>query len=142
MHSGGADDPKEAKLYCSDLPVRPVPGCSHLLRLALEKVGVRAAANGPPAMTQKLARHSDINLTLGTYTHLHIEELLQAVEKLPVLNPAYLLDSSTNQSVTPEPGNDPRLRGVIKVWEQLPEEIQQAIVTLTAIGIQGGETES
>jgi integrase len=41
-----------------------------------------ARAGVAPAMAQKLARHSDINLTLGTYTKLHLGELAHAVGKL------------------------------------------------------------
>jgi hypothetical protein len=36
-------------------------------------------------MAQKLARHSDINLTLNAYTRLHMLELADAVTKLPTI---------------------------------------------------------
>jgi integrase len=44
-----------------------------------------ARAGVMPAMAQKLARHSDINLTLGVYTQLQLSDLAKAVEKLPIL---------------------------------------------------------
>jgi integrase len=44
-----------------------------------------ARAGVPISTAQKLARHSDVNLTLGTYTHLEMSELAGAVGKLPKL---------------------------------------------------------
>jgi site-specific recombinase XerC len=44
-----------------------------------------ARAGVMPAMAQRLARHSDINLTLGVYTQLQLSDLANAVEKLPIL---------------------------------------------------------
>jgi integrase len=44
-----------------------------------------ARAGVAPAMAQKLARHSDINLTLNAYTRLHMLELADAVTKLPTI---------------------------------------------------------
>ena len=40
-----------------------------------------ARAGVTPATAQRLARHSDINLTLGTYTRLGMEDLAAAVEQ-------------------------------------------------------------
>jgi len=36
-----------------------------------------------PQVAQRLARHSTITLTLDRYTHVHLEDELQALEKLP-----------------------------------------------------------
>jgi integrase len=44
-----------------------------------------ARAGVPPAMAQRLARHSDINLTLGTYTKLQTQELADAVGRLATI---------------------------------------------------------
>ncbi len=43
---------------------------------SLERAGVR------PKMAQTLARHSDVRLTLGTYTHVEIYDQTAAVESL------------------------------------------------------------
>jgi integrase len=51
-----------------------------------------ARAGVMPAMAQKLARHSDINLTLGVYTQLQLNDLAEAVAKLPVLWPNVVID--------------------------------------------------
>ena len=44
-----------------------------------------ARAGVMPAMAQRLARHSDINLTLGVYTQLELGDLAEAVGRLPTL---------------------------------------------------------
>lgn len=41
-----------------------------------------------PKMAQSLARHSDINLTMGRYTHVGLHDLSAALEALPPLSPA------------------------------------------------------
>src|SRR5439155_4976937 len=45
----------------------------------LERSGVS------PKMAQKLARHSDIRLTMNVYTHAQLHDLAGAVEGLPAL---------------------------------------------------------
>ncbi len=45
------------------------------------------AASGVPAkVTQSLARHSDIRLTLDTYTHVLGEQQIEAINSLPDLS--------------------------------------------------------
>ncbi len=36
-----------------------------------------------PKMAQTLARHSDIRLTLGVYTHVELQDQTAAIESLP-----------------------------------------------------------
>ena len=43
----------------------------------LERAGIR------PKMAQTLARHSDIRLTLGLYTHVELHDQTAAIESLP-----------------------------------------------------------
>ncbi len=40
-----------------------------------------------PQAAQRLARHSDINLTMNTYTQLGVDSQAGAVESLPALPP-------------------------------------------------------
>jgi hypothetical protein len=47
-----------------------------------------ARAGVHPKTAQQLARHSDINLTMGVYTKLDLRELAEAVELLPSLDGA------------------------------------------------------
>jgi integrase/recombinase XerD len=49
----------------------------HLFITSLERAGVR------PKMAQTLARHSDIRLTLGVYTHIEMSDCATAIESLP-----------------------------------------------------------
>ena len=49
----------------------------HLFITSLERVGVR------PKMAQTLARHSDVRLTLGVYTHVDIYDQAAAIAALP-----------------------------------------------------------
>ncbi len=44
-----------------------------------------AKAGVPPKMAQELMRHSDVKLTLGTYSHVGLYDLAGAVESLPAI---------------------------------------------------------
>ena len=49
----------------------------HLFITNLERAGIR------PKMAQALARHSDIRLTLGVYTHVELHDQTAAIGALP-----------------------------------------------------------
>jgi len=49
----------------------------HLFITNLECAGIR------PKMAQTLARHSDIRLTLGVYTHVELHDQTAAIDSLP-----------------------------------------------------------
>ena len=49
----------------------------HIFITSLERAGIR------PKMAQTLARHSDIRLTLGLYTHVELHDQTAAIESLP-----------------------------------------------------------
>jgi len=49
----------------------------HLFITSLERAGIS------PKMAQTLARHSDIRLTLGVYTHVELHDQTAAIESLP-----------------------------------------------------------
>ena len=53
----------------------------HSLRYTF--IAALALAGVHPAKTQRLARHSDINLTMGVYTSLNVDDLREAVSLLP-----------------------------------------------------------
>lgn len=96
-----------------------------------------ARTGSSPAAVQKLARHSDYNLTLRTYTRLGIDELVSAVEKLPPLGGnTGNQDTNTPQAqatpTMPDMPNDPRLRDVVVAWPSLPDQIKNAIAMLIA----------
>jgi hypothetical protein len=95
-----------------------------------------ARAGVPPATAQRLARHSDINLTLRTYTRLEVTDLAEAVERLSDLRPS---SAPLEKEVAAKPRakvattSDPQLAAVMAAWPDLPEHIHQAIVALIAI---------
>ena len=77
---------KGAKMLRYDLAKAKIPVVTdegeidfHSLRHSYITRIVKAGAL--PKMAQTLARHSDINLTLGRYTHLELQEQLEALEK-------------------------------------------------------------
>ncbi len=51
--------------------------CRHLFITSLERAGIS------PKMAQTLARHSDIRLTLQTYTHVELHDQTAAIRALP-----------------------------------------------------------
>ena len=51
--------------------------CRHLFITSLERAGIR------PKVAQTLARHSDIRLTLGIYTHAELADQTAAIGVLP-----------------------------------------------------------
>jgi integrase len=51
--------------------------CRHLFITSLERAGIS------PKMAQTLARHSDIRLTLQTYTHIEVHDQAKAIQSLP-----------------------------------------------------------
>jgi hypothetical protein len=92
-----------------------------------------ARAGVPPATAQKLARHSDINLTMGTYTCLQMADLAVAVGKLSALRPCLGEDEGLGQT---SPGlkrtlaTDPRVGRVVDAWEHLSDHTRQTVLAL------------
>jgi site-specific recombinase XerD len=87
-----------------------------------------ARAGVSPTKAQKLARHSDVNLTMRTYTHLQVEELVSAVESLPSL-----LGSETSRKKDAgreAPVEDPEMRRVIEAWPTLSNQVRKAIAAM------------
>ena len=76
-----------------------------------------ARAGVHPKVAQQLARHSTINLTMGSYTHLETADLAGALEALPALN-----ESSKNWP---------------KNWPKPQENWPKNWPTAPAIGCQG-----
>lgn len=94
----------------------------------LSRVGV------VPAMAQQLARHSDIKLTLGTYTRLTMQDMAAAVGNLPELRLGTPTSEPPASARPAEPAaeRDPDLLRVMESWPVLPAHIRQAIMALLA----------
>lgn len=60
----------------------------------------RGAKSMKPKELQKFARHSNIQLTLGVYTHLESEELASAVANIPALPAGTTIAPGTQQKAT------------------------------------------
>lgn len=60
-----------------------------------------ARAGVPPKVAQELMRHSDVKLTLNTYSHVGLHDLAGAVEQLPALPtlaPSVAAETGTEQA--------------------------------------------
>jgi len=76
-----------------------------------------------PAVAQKLARHSDINLTMGVYTQLDMEELGEAVEQLPPLIPP-----ATPEKKPEHDAAEKQLEQLNVIWKNLSDEIRAQVM--------------
>jgi integrase len=94
-----------------------------------------ARAGVAPATAQRLARHSDINLTMGVYTRLGMEDLMGAVNNLPELrvpSPSNVAASATpSQHAATEP-SDADLNRVVASWPKLSDAARKAILAILA----------
>lgn len=77
-----------------------------------------------PALAQKLARHSDVKLTMGTYTQMEMTELGSAVSKLRRLSPMPENTPTHSQGVDVEYQS----KEVLEAWHKLSEEVRQKIL--------------
>ncbi len=92
-----------------------------------------ARAGVAPATAQRLARHSDINLTMGVYTQLQAQDLHAALERLPTLH-----RTATPHEAAPHESKikaastelDADLRRIATAWPRLRKSIRQAILAL------------
>jgi site-specific recombinase XerD len=89
-----------------------------------------ARAGVSPTKAQKLARHSDVNLTLRTYTHLKAEDLASAVESLPSLRSGKQSKAKHRSGENAE--CDFELQQVIDAWPKLSAEARRTIAAITA----------
>jgi integrase len=84
IHEAQTQRPREERQQSDFLAYKDHAGlyadfhsCRHLFITSLEFAGIR------PKMAQTLARHSDIRLTLQTYTHVELHDQTAAIRALP-----------------------------------------------------------
>ena len=92
-----------------------------------------ARAGVSPTKAQKLARHSDVNLTMRTYTHLQVEELASAVESLPSLRSGKNAEKKNADLAS----KDMELYRVLEAWPKLSAEAREAIAAIIATTSRG-----
>jgi integrase len=83
-------------LYSTDVGVADFHALRHTFGTLLAQLGVS------PQETQKLMRHSDINLTMNTYTHITLLDKAKAISKLPSTRPQEEKMVRTGTNDTPE----------------------------------------
>ena len=82
--------------YKNDDGVADFHGLRHTFGTLLAQSGVL------PQEAQKLMRHSDINLTMGVYTHLKLSDKAAAIKKLPPIKIIKKKQAKTGTADTPE----------------------------------------
>ncbi len=75
-------------LEAAGIPYKTADGVVDLHALRHSFITGLARAGVPPQIAQRLARHSDVRLTLGVYSHLGLVDLAGAIAKLPGLDPS------------------------------------------------------
>jgi len=71
-----------------------------------------AKAGVAPAVAQKSMRHSDVKLTMGVYTHTELNEVAEAVSRLPELPVSPRGDSQYSPETAPEMRRDRQNRTI------------------------------
>jgi site-specific recombinase XerD len=94
----------------------------HLFITSLERAGLS------PKMAQTLARHSDVRLTLGIYTHVGLYDQIAAIESLPA-------PPSGNPKPTTEAAT---LRATGTDGQPGPTEVLSVVPTVVLSGAQNG----
>jgi integrase len=101
-----------------------------------------ARAGVHPRNAQALARHSTIELTMGVYTHVSMNDLAKDVESLPAsagvkvvvvaTPPAAAAEKPADSAASPPnpPAVPEELVGLAANWDSLPKHIRNAIVSL------------
>ena len=88
-----------------------------------------------PRMAQSLARHSDIRLTLGTYTHIELHDHQAAIESLPA-PPPLPGDDSSHASELQATGTDASPRKQPVVPTMVPRGASNGAIRLASDEIQ------
>ena len=85
-----------------------------------------ARAGVHPKLAQQLARHSTINLTMGSYTHLDTTDLAGALDALPILNRVTKTDAKIGTKIGTSAddigGQDLPLPAIMGEWEKSGQE--------------------
>lgn len=101
-----------------------------------------ARAGVHPRNAQALARHSTIDLTMNTYSHVSMNDLARDIEALPSVETNGPAADSVDEGHDAaeydlQPDDDPNmpdeLAGLMENWNSLPDHIRNAISTLAGV---------
>jgi integrase len=101
-----------------------------------------ARAGVHPRNAQALARHSTIDLTMNTYSHVSMNDLARDIEALPSIEANGPAADSRNDGHDDVAENNPEpddadmpdeLAGLMENWNSLPDHIRNAISTLAGV---------
>lgn len=112
----------------------------HTFITNLEHVGVT------PGKAQSLARHCDIRLTMGVYTHIGLNDQKTAIELLPPppeLRPSKKTRPSDGQAggngADPANGQVLDKQQLDALWAQLPEQVKAALLANVQVDPEDGK---
>jgi hypothetical protein len=109
----------------------------HTFITNLEHVGVS------PGRAQSLARHCDIRLTMGVYTHIGLNDQKTAIELLPSppelrpsgkTSPANGRAGGNGDQTNPANGQPLDNRQLDALWAQLPEQVKARLLAMAKAG--------
>jgi hypothetical protein len=96
-----------------------------------------------PKAAQTLARHSDINLTMNTYTMLRVLDQAAAVEALPPVPEAKDIkksrkrrnDATTSPAVSgaAEPNASDDVAQILAAWAQIPADVRERLLVSSQV---------
>jgi hypothetical protein len=96
----------------------------HTFITNLERVGVS------PRRAQSLARHSDIRLTMGVYTHIGLYDQSAAIELLPAPPAIKKSGKGSSKANGKANGSSPAVPDLGEAWAKLPEKVKAEIVAM------------
>jgi integrase len=102
----------------------------HTFITNLERVGVS------PRRAQSLARHSDIRLTMGVYTHIGLHDQLAAIELLPA--PPEIKKTRNGSANGKVNGSSPTVPDLGAAWAKLSENVKTEIVAMVNAAAKEG----
>jgi len=106
----------------------------HTFITNLEHVGVS------PRKAQSLARHSDIRLTMGVYTHINLNDQSSAIELLPAppeLRPSTKAPGATVAGPAAANGHTDDKGQLDALWAKLPEHVKADLLAQIKAGQTG-----
>jgi hypothetical protein len=105
-------------------------------RLLTDAEGNQIGSQLSPCRAQSLARHSDIRLTMGVYTHIGLHDQSAAIELLPA--PPEIKKTKKGSSNGKANGSSSAVPDLGAAWAKLSDKVKAEIVAMVnAAGKEG-----